>query len=153
MESLRRNVIAIRAPGRILARTVDMRSGAGVVAIFILVAAGAAAAQQGKKAPPASAKPVKDMMLRTHKDKGALVFLVRDGESTEAQNKKLLEEYKALHGVKPPLGDQKSWNNRISNAVAALQDLVDKKTGSVERVRGATECSGCHNGHRVGGNK
>ena len=131
-----------------------MRNGAGVVAIFILVAAGGVTAQQGKKKPatPAPAT-VKSIMLGSHKEKGALVFKVRDGESNDEENKKLLEEYKLLATLKPPLGDAGSWQKRTGNAIAALQELVDKKGGAVERVRGATECSGCHNAHRVGGNK
>lgn len=130
-----------------------MRNGAGIVAVFLLLAGAAGEAQQqgNKKAP--SGKPIKDMMLRTGKEQGALMFLVRDGESTEAQNKKLLEEFKAIAAVKPPLGEAKSWTNRTTAAINALQELVDKKSGAVERVRAATECSGCHNAHRVGGNK
>ena len=92
-------------------------------------------------------------MLGSHKEKGATVFKVRDGESNEEDNKKLLAEYKLIATMKPPVGDAKSWANRTTNAINAIQELVDKKPGAVERVRGATECSGCHNAHRVGGNK
>jgi hypothetical protein len=132
-----------------------MRSGAGVVAIFILVAAGGVAAQQDKKKkpPPAAPATVKSIMLATHKEKGALVFKVRDGESNDEENAKLLAEYKNLSNLKPPLGDVGSWQRRIGAAISAIQELVDKKGGAVERVRGATECAGCHNAHRVGGNK
>jgi hypothetical protein len=129
-----------------------MRNGAGAVALFLLVAAGGAAAQDKKKKPAAPAT-VKSIMLATHKEKGALVFKVRDGESSDEENAKLLSEYKTLATLKPPLGDAGSWSRRTSGAIAALQELVDKKSGAVERVRGATECSGCHNAHRVGGNK
>lgn len=129
-----------------------MRYGAGI-SIGILLLSGGLTAQQSKKSPPPSARPIKEIMERTHKEKGALVFRVRDAESTDDDNKKLLAEYKALSGMKPPLGDAKAWSNRTSNAIAALQELVDKKPGAVEKVRSATECSGCHNAHRVGGNK
>jgi hypothetical protein len=131
-----------------------MRNGAGILAALLLITGGAASAQQGKKKEPPPAKdPIKEIMLRTHKEKGALVFKVRDAESTDDENKKLLAEYQKMATLKPPLGDAKSWKNRTDNAIAALQDLVDKKSGAVERVRSATECSGCHNAHRVGGNK
>ncbi len=134
---------------------VGMSKGAGVVLAILLISAGAVSAQQAKKKPPppAAAKSVKSIMLATHKEKGALVFKVRDEESNEAENKALLEEYKTLATFKPPLGDAGGWAKRTGNAIAALQDLVDKKGGAVERVRAATECSGCHNAHRVGGNK
>ena len=136
-------------------RYLDMRNGAGVVAIFILVAAGGLSAQQDKKKKPApaAAATVKSIMLGSHKEKGALVFKVRDAESNEEENAKLLAEYKLLATLKPPLGDAGSWQKRTGNAISALQELVDKKPGAVERVRGATECSSCHNAHRVGGNK
>jgi len=130
-----------------------MRNGAGVLIAFLLFA-GALSAQDKKKKPPAAAPAtIKSIMLGSHKEKGALVFRVRDAESTDEDNKKLLEEYKLLSTFKPPLGDAGSWAKRTGGAIAALQELVDKKPGAVERVRGATECSGCHNAHRVGGNK
>ena len=127
-----------------------MRNGAGIAVVLLLLSGASLDAQQGKK--PVR-KPVKEVMERSFKDKGALIFLVRDGESTEAQNKKLLEEFKLLDGMQPPLGDVKGWKNRTAAAIAALQELVDKKPGAVERVRSVTDCAGCHNAHRVGGNK
>lgn len=128
----------------------------GIVVLLLILCIAPLAAQQGKKPPPPpppSKAPIKDMMLRTHKEKGALVFLVRDAESTEADNKKLLDEYKALENMKPPVGDAGAWKKRIGNVIAMLQELVDKKGGAVERVRSATDCAACHNAHRVGGNK
>jgi len=130
-----------------------MRNGAGIIAVLLLLTGASLDAQEKGKKQPAAKKPVKEVMERSFKDKGALIFLVRDGESTEAQNKKLLEEFKLLDGMQPPLGDVKAWKNRTGAAVAALQELVDKKPGAVERVRSVTECSACHNAHRVGGNK
>lgn len=135
---------------------VSMRNGAAVLTAFLLLFGGAATAQQDKnkkKESPPSKAPIKDIMLRTHKEKGALVFKVRDAESSDEENKKLLEEYTKMATYKPPLGDEGGWKKRVGSAVSALQDLVDKKGGAVERVRSATECSGCHNAHRVGGNK
>lgn len=128
-----------------------MRNGAGIVVVLLLLSGASLDAQQQGKKP--ARKPVKEVMERSFKDKGALIFLVRDGESTEAQNKKLLEEFKLLDGMQPPLGDVKGWKNRTGAAIAALQELVDKKPGATERVRSVTDCTGCHNAHRVGGNK
>lgn len=126
----------------------------GIVVALLMLSTPALFAQQGKKPPPPPSKaPIKDMMLRTHKEKGALVFKVRDAESSDEENKKLLEEYKALLSLKPPVGDAGAWSKRVGNVVAMLQELVDKKPGAVERVRGATDCAACHNAHRVGGNK
>ncbi len=132
-----------------------MKHGAGILAALLLLSGGAATAQQGKKKepPPSGKDPIKEIMLRTHKEKGALVFKVRDGESSDEENKKLLAEYEKLATMKPPLGDVGTWKKRTDAAIAAIKELVDKKSGAVERVRAATECSGCHNAHRVGGNK
>jgi hypothetical protein len=131
-----------------------MKLGAGAIAILILISGGTLVAQQAKKKPPPppSARPVKDLMDKTHKEKGALIFLVRDAESSDADNKALLEVYKQLNALKPPTGDEKSWKSRTQNVMAAIQDVIDKKSGAVEKVRGVTECQGCHNAHRVGGN-
>ena len=130
-----------------------MRIGAGVVAILVLISGGALFAQQQKKnPPPGSARPVKAIMEKTHKEKGALVFLVRDAESTDADNKKLLEVYQQLNMLKPPTGDEKGWKNRTENVIKALQELIDKKPNAVEKVRQVTDCKGCHDAHRVGGN-
>jgi hypothetical protein len=131
-----------------------MRNGAGIVALFLALSSGVVTAQQTKKKEPPPVKaPIKDIMLRTHKEKGALIFKVRDAESSDDENKKLLEEYTKMATYKPPLGDEGGWKKRVGSAISALQDLVDKKAGAVERVRSATECSACHNAHRVGGNK
>ncbi len=126
-----------------------MRNGAAIAAAILLLS-GMALAQQGKKVVR---KPIKDVMERTHKEKDALVFKVRDGESSDEENKKLLAEYKSLLDMKPPLGDAGAWKNRVNNAIAAIQDVVDKKAGAVEKMRGATDCKACHEAHRVGGNK
>ena len=77
---------------------------------------------------------------------------VGPAESTEADNKAILEVYKQLNALKPPTGDEKAWESRTQNVIAAIQDVIDKKPGAVEKVRGVTECQGCHNAHRVGGN-
>ena len=82
----------------------------------------------------------------------ASMFLIRDAESSEADNKAILEVYKQLSTMKPPTGDEKGWKSRINNVIAAIQDVIDKKQGAVEKVRSVTECQGCHNAHRVGGN-
>jgi hypothetical protein len=130
-----------------------MRIGAGAVILWALLWGGTLRAEQSQKKPgPPSAHPVKDIMLKTHKEKGALVFLVRDAESTDADNKKLLEVYQQLNMLKPPTGDEKSWKSRTDSVIKALQELIDKKPNAVERVRQVTDCKGCHDAHRVGGN-
>src|SRR5437867_2495901 len=103
------------------------------VGALLALCASTGSAQQAKKVR----KPIKDVMERTHKEKDALVFRVRDGGSSDEDNKKLLAEYKSLAGFKPPLGDEKAWKNRVDAAIAAITELIDKKPGAVERVRSA----------------
>src|SRR5581483_1804711 len=86
---------AVQPEGR-RGRILGMRIGAGVVAVLVLALSGSLAAQQSKKKTPpapASARPVKDIMEKTHKEKGSLIFLARDAENTEADLKKLIEVY------------------------------------------------------------
>ena len=132
-----------------------MRFGAGAVALLVLICGGSLAAQQKKKPDPPSAHPIKDIMIKTHKEKGALIFLVRDMEASEDDVKKLLEVYKQLNMLKPPTGDPKGWTNRTGAIISALQDLVDKKPDAkraTDKVFQLTDCKGCHDAHRVGGN-
>ena len=117
---------------------------AGFLALWAL----GAVAQQGKKAPP-----IKDMMERTHKGRDNIASEVRNGRGTPDDVKKLLDEYKAIAPLKPPVGNAASWKSRTGAVIAALTDLVEKKPGAVDRVNSATECRACHEAHRVGGNK
>ena len=118
---------------------------AGILALLAL----GAVAQQGKK----PAAPIKDMMERTHKGRDNPASELRNGRGTPEDAKKLLAEYKAIAGFKPPLGDAKSWSSRTGAVITALTDLIDKKPGAVDRLNSATECRACHEAHRVGGNK
>ena len=96
---------------------------------------------------------IKAMMERSHKGRDNIASEVRNGRGTEDDVKKLLAEYKAIAAQKPAVGDAKSWKSRTDAVIAALNDLVAKKPGAVDRVHSATECRACHEAHRPGGNK
>jgi hypothetical protein len=118
------------------------------VGLFVAILALGAGAQQQQ-----GNKVIKAIMERSHKGRDNIASEVRNGRGTEADVKKLLEEYKLIAAQKPVLGDAKSWKSRTDAVMAALNDLIAKKPGAVERVHAATECRGCHEAHRPGGNK
>jgi len=99
-------------------------------------------------APSPQAKTIKDIMDKTHKASDSVVARVRDGEGTAEDHKKALAIYKSLAALKPAMGDDKAWKNRTGAVISALQDMVDKKSGAVDRFRSVTACRGCHDAHR-----
>jgi hypothetical protein len=96
---------------------------------------------------------IKAMMEKTHKGADNIASEVRNGRGKEEDVKNLLAAYKSIAPLKPAVGDAKSWKSRTDAVIAALNDLVAKKPGAVDRVHGATECRACHEAHRPGGNK
>lgn len=122
----------------------------GFGAALLAMASLGAAQQSKKKEPPAT---IKSIMEATHKGKDNLASEVRNGFAKDGDAAKLLEAYKVMAAMKPPVGDDKGWKTRTGAVISALQDMVDKKPGAVDRVHSATECAACHNAHRKGGNK
>ena len=114
--------------------------------LAILTLGAGAQQQQGNKV-------IKAIMERSHKGRDNIASEVRNGRGTEEDVKKLLAEYKLIAAQKPVLGDAKSWKSRTDAVMAALNDLIAKKPGAVDRVHSTTECRGCHEAHRPGGNK
>lgn len=96
---------------------------------------------------------IKDIMTRSHKGRDNIASEVRNGRGTEDDQKKLRAEYQAIAALKPSRGDEKSWKAKTGAVIAALTDLIDKKPGALDRVHATTECRGCHEAHRPGGNK
>lgn len=96
---------------------------------------------------------IKQIMERSHKGKDNVASEVRHGRGKEEDVKKLLAEYQAMAKLKPARGDQKSWQTRTAAVVSALEDLLAKKPGAVDKVYSATDCRSCHDVHRPGGNK
>jgi hypothetical protein len=125
-----------------------MRTGGIGLAVAALLTLGAAF--QGKTTPP---KTVKEIMTTTHKGRDNLASEVRNGFGSPEDAKKLQEVYRTLASLKPPQGDERSWKAKTGAVISALQDLIDKKPGAVDRVHSVTECRNCHDVHRPGGNK
>lgn len=98
-------------------------------------------------------KVIKAMMERSHKGRDNPASELRNGRGTEEDAKKLLADYKMIAAQKPVRGDLKSWKSRTDAVIAALNDLIAKKPGAVDRLYSTTDCRACHDVHRIGGNK
>lgn len=120
------------------------------LALLALAEAGEAQQSKKKSEPPAT---IKSLMETTHKGKDNLASEVRNGFGKDGDAQKLLEVYQKMAAMKPPVGDEKGWKSRTGAVISALEDMVAKKPGAQERVHSTTECAGCHNAHRKGGNK
>jgi hypothetical protein len=101
-----------------------------------------------------AAKPsIEDVMKKAFKGKGkdkstALVAIVASGKGTPEQNKQMVEACEALVGQKPPKGDQKEWDKRCADLLAAAKAVAggDKKAGMT--LQKAADCKACHTAHK-----
>jgi hypothetical protein len=126
----------------------------GLLLLGVLLSTSASAQQaKNKKPPPKAARTVKLIMEETHKGADNPASEVRHGRGTEEQQKILLKAYQEMAAMKAPVGDAKSWQAKTGAVIAALNDLIAKKGGAVERVYATTDCRSCHDPHRPGGNK
>ena len=127
-----------------------MKTALFVSAGLLLAGTAFAQAAKGKKAP---VRTVKVIMEETHKGADNPASEVRHGRGTEEMQKTLLKAYVEMAAMKPPVGDVKGWQARTGAVISALNDLIAKKGGAVERVFSTTDCRNCHDPHRPGGNK
>ena len=132
-----------------------LRSSLLGLSVLVLLLSGSVSAQQAKnkKPPPKAVRTVKLIMEETHKGADNPASEVRHGRGTEEQQKILLKAYQEMAAMKAPVGDAKSWQSRTGAVITALNDLIAKKPGAVERVYSTTDCRACHDPHRPGGNK
>ena len=96
------------------------------------------------------AKPsIEDVMKKAFKGKEkALVSIVSSGKGTADQNKMMVEACEALAAQKPPKGDQKDWEKRTADLLAAAKAVAggDKKAGAA--LQKASSCKACHELHK-----
>jgi hypothetical protein len=105
-------------------------------------------------APKYTVKQVMDLAHKDDKDKGTLALYSKLKASTDADEQKklggqLLELYTALGQNKPAKGDPDAWKKRCDAIVAATKDVADGKDGSIDALKKANDCMGCHKDHRV----
>lgn len=105
-------------------------------------------------APKYTVKQVMDMAHKDNKATGELALFSKLKKSTDADEQKklgaqLLELYTAMGQTKPAKGDSDDWKKRCDAIVAATKDVADGKDGSIDSLKKANDCMGCHQAHRV----
>jgi len=94
---------------------------------------------------------VHDVMEAANEGKPSLYDRVIGGKGTPEEARKLSDLYQALPGLKPPKGDAKSWKERTSALAVAAKEVVDRKTGAVEKLKVTANCKACHSVHKPDG--
>jgi hypothetical protein len=80
--------------------------------------------------------------------KGGLCAKVAKGKASDEEKKQLAEMFVALHGNKPPKGDQTSWDEKTQALVDAAQEVLDGKEGAGKKLQAAANCMNCHKEHK-----
>lgn len=122
-------------------------------ALILALVVGLALAR-ADNAPKYSVKEVMDMANKDSKDKTVLSIYSKLLASTDAAEQKklsgqLVDLYTIMGQNKAPRGDADDWTKRVNVVVAAAQDVADGKDGSVDALKKANDCRGCHMAHRV----
>lgn len=96
--------------------------------------------------PKEKAWTIKGIMDAAHK-KGLLKKVATE-KATVDEVKQLDEMYKALGKLKPPKGQQKSWDEKTKALAEASKAAVEKKEGFKSLLKNATKCADCHDDHK-----
>ena len=59
-----------------------------------------------------------------------------------------MDLYTILGQNKPPRGDADDWTKRVDVMVTDAKDVADGKDGSIDTLKKANDCRGCHQRHR-----
>jgi hypothetical protein len=89
---------------------------------------------------------IKEIMDVAHK-KGLIKKVATDKASNE-EKKKLHDLYTQMAKLKPPKGDQKSWESKTKALVKAAKAAVDKDATFKAKLKAASNCANCHNVHK-----
>ncbi len=103
--------------------------------------------------PKYTVKQVMDMAHKDNKDTGELSLFTKLKKSTDPDEQKklgaqLADLYTILGQNKPPRGDADDWTKRVDVIVADAKDVADGKDGSIDALKKANDCRGCHMAHR-----
>lgn len=91
---------------------------------------------------------IKQIMADTHKGKTAMVQKVGSGEASKEELQKLLGYYQFMSKQQPPKGDAKSWTEKTTLLVKAVEDVSAKKDGAPKAFQAAVNCKACHSQHK-----
>lgn len=88
------------------------------------------------------------IMKEYHKGKTSLVQKAVKGEASKDEIAKLSEAYHQMAKMKPPIGDQADWDQRVAAMIAATDELAAGKPGAGEALKEAVNCKACHKLHK-----
>jgi len=91
---------------------------------------------------------LKDIMKQGHKGDTSLLKKVETGAATDQEKQSLLDMYKAMPTLEPPMGDAESWKMKCQALIDAMQGVVDKKETGLSDLKTATNCKACHSVHK-----
>ena len=123
-------------------------------AALILAAFFGLALVRADDAPKYTVKEVMDMAHKDSKDKTVLsiyskLLATKDADEQKKLGAQLVDLYTIMGQNKAPKGDADDWTKRVNVVVAAAKDVADGKDGSVDALKKANDCRGCHMSHRV----
>lgn len=98
-------------------------------------------------APAAAFTTIKDVMA-LHKGKESFLANILAGKGSDDDLKKLVSAYEVMAAQKAPKGDEGSWKNLTTAALAAAKDAQAKKEGALDKLKAATNCKACHEPHK-----
>lgn len=80
--------------------------------------------------------------------KKALYREVLTGSATKEEKQLMLDLYKALANTKPPRGSQEDWQKATAALVVAAEEYASGEAKTIDKLRVAASCKGCHGTHR-----
>jgi hypothetical protein len=86
--------------------------------------------------------------FKSTKTKPSILKKAQDGTATKEELSSLLDYTKQLQKTKPPKGEQKDWDDRMSMLVKASEALVAGDTSAVKDLKTAGNCKECHKLHQ-----
>jgi hypothetical protein len=121
-----------------------------VVAVALTAALAVFASSMVSAAPKKGSsdeKKIEEIMKKGFK-KGTLLDKIKSHDASKAELQQFADYCKALVSLKPPKGDQASWDSKtklLADNAAAVAKGDDSKLNA---LLDATNCKDCHNAHK-----
>jgi hypothetical protein len=86
--------------------------------------------------------------FKSTKTKPSIVKKAIDGTASKEELNTLLGYCKDLQKQKPPKGEQKDWDEKISTLTKATEALIKGDSGAADSLKAAANCKECHKVHQ-----
>lgn len=96
----------------------------------------------------ASAAEISDVMKEAMKGEISLYKTVATGKGTPEDTAKLIGYIKELQGKKPPVGEQKAYDEKVGGLLKAAEKVAAKSPGALLELQTAGNCKACHRDHK-----